>query len=330
MSHKRILVLGGAGLLGLLTAILGASITISGTPLEVLTAASNALRALSLSGVIGNLAAWAIVYLLAAPPLLWMLLQWRKREKHWSDLLAPLASLLIGMGMYALANPTRLAAPIIELARFWPLAYWTAALSALVCWAILISLQHLERSGALHLGSALSVLLLVAAALMVFAAVNAGVSQYLSLMAQTAEENMSMSPLLAAYDLGVNPAQMTSNTRWLLLALTILDVIPTLLGAVVLLWSMDLVQAVQTAPFTEEAVTLSEKMAAGCCRMVRANVLISVGSNLLQLAAFPHVAHTNFTVNLPLLPLLLSAALFLLCRLFQHGQQLQQDNDSII
>ena len=33
---------------------------------------------------------------------------------------------------------------------------------------------------------------------------------------------------------------------------------------------------------------------------------------------------------LPLLPLLLSAALFLLCRLFQHGQQLQQDNDSII
>ena len=330
MSHKRILVLGGAGLLGLLTAILGASITTSGAPLEVLTAASNALRALSLSGVIGNLAAWAIVYLLSSLPILWLLFQWRKREKHWSDLLAPLASLLIGMGMYALANPTRLDAPIIELVRFWPLAYWTAALSALVCWAILISLQHLERSSALHLGSALSVLLLVAAALMVFAAVNAGVSQYLSLIAQTAEGNTSTSPLLAAYDLGVDSVQMTSNTRWLLLALTILEAIPTLLGAVVLLWSMELVQAVQTAPFTEETVTLSEKMASGCCRMVRANVLISVAANLLQLAALPYVAHTTFAVNLPLLPLLLSAALFLLCRLFQHGQQLQQDNDSII
>ena len=330
MSHKRILVLGGAGLLGLLTAILGASITTSGAPLELLTAASDALRALSLSGVIGNLAAWAIVYLLAAPPLLWMLLQWRKREKHWSDVLAPLASLLIGMGMYALVNPTRLDAPIIELARFWPLAYWTAALSALVCWAILRTLQKLENSNSLRLGSALSVLLLIAAALMVFAAVNAGVSQFLSLMAQTAEGNTSTSPLLAAYDLGVDPVQMTSNTRWLLLSLTILDVIPTLLGAVVLLWSMELVQAVQTAPFTEETVNLSEKMASGCCRMVQANVLISVGANLLQLALLPYVAHTNFAVNLPLLPLLLSAALFLLCRLFQHGQQLQQDNDSII
>lgn len=330
MSHKRILVLGGAGLLGLLTAILGASITTSGAPLEVMTAASDALRALSLSGVIGNLAAWAILYLLSSLPILWLLFQWRKREKHWSDLLAPLASLLIGMGMYALANPTRLDAPIIELARFWPLAYWTAALSALVCWAILISLKNLGRSSALHLGSALSVLLLVAAALMVFAAVNAGVSQYLSLMAQTAKENTSMSPLLAAYDLGVDPAQMTSNTRWLLLTLTILDVIPTLLGAVVLLWSMDLVRAVQTAPFTEDTVVLSEKMASGCCRMVQANVLISVAANLLQLALLPYVAHTNFAVNLPLLPLLLSAALFLLCRLFQHGQQLQQDNDSII
>ena len=330
MSHKRILVLGGAGLLGLLTAILGALITTSGAPLEVLTTASDALRALSLSGVIGNLAAWAIVYLLSSLPILWLLFQWRKREKHWSDLLAPLASLLIGMGMYALANPTRLDAPIIELVQFWPLAYWTAALSALVCWAILISLQHLERSSALHLGSALSVLLLVAAALMVFAAVNAGVSQYLSLIAQTAEGNTSTSPLLAAYDLGVDSVQMTSNTRWLLLALTILEAIPTLLGAVVLLWSMELVQAVQTAPFTEETVTLSEKMASGCCRMVRANVLISVAANLLQLAALPYVAHTTFAVNLPLLPLLLSAALFLLCRLFQHGQQLQQDNDSII
>ena len=330
MSHKRILVLGGAGLLGLLTAILGALITTSGAPLEVLTTASDALRALSLSGVIGNLAAWAIVYLLSSLPILWLLFQWRKREKHWSDLLAPLASLLIGMGMYALANPTRLDAPIIELVQFWPLAYWTAALSALVCWAILISLQHLERSSALHLGSALSVLLLVAAALMVFAAVNAGVSQYLSLIAQTAEGNTSTSPLLAAYDLGVDSVQMTSNTRWLLLALTILEAIPTLLGAVVLLWSMELVQAVQTAPFTEETVALSEKMASGCCRMVRANVLISVAANLLQLAALPYVAHTTFAVNLPLLPLLLSAALFLLCRLFQHGQQLQQDNDSII
>ena len=204
MSHKRILVLGGAGLLGLLTAILGALITTSGAPLEVLTTASDALRALSLSGVIGNLAAWAIVYLLSSLPILWLLFQWRKREKHWSDLLAPLASLLIGMGMYALANPTRLDAPIIELALFWPLAYWTAALSALVCWVILLTLQKLKNSNSLHLSSALSVLLLIAAALMVFAAVNSGVSQYLSLIAQTAEGNTSTSPLLAAYDLGVD------------------------------------------------------------------------------------------------------------------------------
>lgn len=330
MSHKRILILSGAGLLGLLAAVLGTSITASSAPLTVLTTLSNALRALSLSGVAGNLAAWLLVYALSAPPVLWMLLQWHKLEKHWADFLAPLASLLIGMGLYVLANPTRMDAPVIELARFLPLAYWAAALSALVCWAILRTLHNLEHGISLSVGAALSTLLLAASALMVFAAVNGGVSEFLSLMLQTEQGNTSTSPLLAAYGLGTDLTQMTSNTRWLLLILTLLDMIPTLLGAVVLLWSMDLAQAVQTAPFAEETVVLSEKMAAWCCRMVQGTVLVSVASNLLQLAAFPHVAHTNFTVNLPLLPLLLSAALFLLCRLFQHGRQLQQDNDSII
>ena len=330
MSQKRIFLLGGAGLLGLLSAILSASTATSAAPLAALSAAGNALRALSLSGVLGNLVAWIIVYLLSAPPLIWMLLQWRKREKHWSDALAPLASLLVAMGLYAMVNPTRMDTPLLELAGFLPLAYWAAAVSALVCWAILLTLKKLEHSNSLYLGSAFSLLLFLASALMIFAAVKAGVSQFLALMAQTTEGNTSTSPLLAIYDLGVDPAQITSHTRWLLLALTVLDVVPTLLGAVVLLWSTDLVRAVQTAPFTEETVALSEKMASGCCRMVQANVLIGVGANLLQLAAFSHVAHTNFSVNLPLLPLLLSAALFLLCRLFQHGQQLQQDNDSII
>ena len=329
MVHRKWTVLGLAAFLGLLAALFSASSPLSGSLLELLTTAGSGLRSLSLSGLWGNLAAWLIVYLLSAPPVIWMLVQWHKREKHPLDILAGLSSLLIALGLYSLVNPTRMAAPIIELAQIWPLDFWTAALSALVCWIILLALDRLSRSEPGQLGSALSALLLLAAALMIFAAVSGCAARTLSLMMETSQGN-SADPMFGALDLGFDPSQLVKRTNLLLLVLALLDMVPTLLGALVLLWSCDLVQAVQDSPFSQETVSLSEKMAVWCTRMVQATVAVTLVSNLLQLFAFPHVARTDFSVSIPLLPLLLAAALFLLCRLFQRGNQLQQDSDSII
>ena len=61
-----------------------------------------------------------------------------------------------------------------------------------------------------------------------------------------------------------------------------------------------------------------------------ASLLLALGENLLQLALFSRLSTLHFSLDLPLIPLILSAALYLLCRCIQRGRELQEDNDSII
>ena len=58
--------------------------------------------------------------------------------------------------------------------------------------------------------------------------------------------------------------------------------------------------------------------------------VLALGRNLLQLALFSRLSTLHFSLNFPVIPLLLSAALYLLCRCVQRGRELQEDNDSII
>lgn len=299
--------------------------------LGLLETAGNWLRELSLSGVPGNLAAWCIVYALCAPPLALMALRWRKHPKVTADWLAPLASLLIFSGIYALVNPTHLDAPL-GLYQIWAPALWTAALSVLVCWGVLLALANMEQGDEAALTRALSALLVGIAALLVFSAVNGAVNECLALI-QQGEAGSTASDSLAAIALGETRMDVSiwnSRTAILLWVLAALELIPSLLGAVVLLWGADLVHAMQAEPFGEETVALCGKTAQSCRHVAAWSVLLCVGANLLQLIVLPYVAQTSFSVRLPLVTLLLSASLFLLCRCFQRGRELQEDSDSII
>lgn len=55
-----------------------------------------------------------------------------------------------------------------------------------------------------------------------------------------------------------------------------------------------------------------------------------MGGNLLQLLLLPQLRKVSFTMTLPLVSVALSAALFLLCRYFQQGKAIHDDNQSII
>ena len=73
-----------------------------------------------------------------------------------------------------------------------------------------------------------------------------------------------------------------------------------------------------------------KRQALGCRVVVQATVLISVFTNLLQLCLMGVMKSTNVSAYIPLFPLILAGALFLLCRLMEKGRALQEDSDSII
>ena len=215
------------------------------------------LRGLSLSGPLGNLAAWLITLLVCALPFLLVVLSRRWNSRGREDWLAGLMVPVLFSAVYCAVNPGLLPWPA---GVAFPLAAGGCLLSLLAAWLVL---KVLVTSG-------------------------------------------------------------------VLLVLALLELVPYLLGALTLLWGARLARSMVPQLFSPQASQLCLRTAEGCRQVVRAGALLSVFSNLLQLVLLGALRSTRFSVSIPLFPLLLAGTLFLLCRLLQRGQELQEDSDSII
>lgn len=288
----------------------------SGTGMDLsayLIQAGEGLRALSISGFWGNLAAWALVLALSALPLLLAFSRGRGSLTG-TDSLLPLSSLLLLLALFFAVNPTLLNQP---MPKYWVLGAAGSALCAVVCWLVLRLLEPMDRRDLPALAGLLALLLTACALLVAFSAGYSSTAAFLA-KAQTIQEGNTGAPTAA------------QTTIWLRGLLTILTAIPTLLGGGVLLWGSDLARTLARGPFEEEALAQCEKTANGCRRVIQAAVLISLGANLLQLVLSSALTSQSYTLSLPLSTLALAAALFLLCRCIQQGKALLDDNRSII
>ncbi len=281
-------------------------------PLEALPALGQWLRTLSLSGGRGNLAAWAVVLLLAALPALGLL--WRPRCK-WDFLLLAAAGGIFA-GLYLLVNPS-LVYPLPD-SEGRPLIAIAAAgcvSASLLAWAVLRCLSRAEQSGAP--ARALEKLLAFAAVLLGgLAAWSTGAAVLRQI------KDVAASNTMPGVDLG--------GTNFFIVLLAAADLIPTLLGCGVLFLAGRLARSMEADPFGEETIALSERLSHGCGRIAAVSVLVCAAGNLLQFIWMPFLHSMHFTVSFPVFPVLLAASLDLLCRYFQRAKAVSDDNDSII
>ena len=265
------------------------------------------LRQLSLSGTGGNLAAWALVLAVCALPLVFLLWRRHRQGRLWpEDALLVLMVPQIFALLYFLVNPTLLGGGMMELfpemRGFFSLAALGTLCSTGVAWLVLKMLRGLEDCPTQRLPGVLCPLLTGGAALMALAAGFGGASGFVQ-----GGEHVLLSGLL-----------------------TLMRAAPTLLGALVLLWGERLAEEMGRALFSEETARLCARTALGCRIAVQASVVLSLTANLLQLVLYPMLYTGQFSVEIPLFSLTLSAALYLLCRSLERGWELQADSDSII
>lgn len=143
-------------------ALLGAALALA-FPVEVtveglaapVTAVGQALRGLSLSGGAGNAAAWGIVLLVSALPLLpWFLL--RRRGRAVEDWLLVLLIPQVFALLYYAVNPTLIGS---MAADFLPLAQMLAMVSTALTWLVLRFLRGMAEAEGTRLVSAVPTLL---------------------------------------------------------------------------------------------------------------------------------------------------------------------------
>lgn len=273
--------------------------------------AGESLRSLSLSGFIGNLAAWVVTLLISALPLL---LLRKSRTRGWEDALPILAVPVLFMGIFYMVNPTWLNVPLTGMI---PLSGLPTALSLAAGWCILKWLRGLETAPDESLSATFRLLFRVCAVLLVAGAVFGQLSDLLTRWNGVKAGNTAVPDSIGL-------------TLAVLVLLAALRLIPDFLAGATLLWGGELAQALSGGNFDENGVELSKTTADSSRRAAQASVAVSAAANLLQLVLMGRLHDMTFKLEIPLLSLALSAGLFLVCRLLQRGRELQEDSDSII
>lgn len=318
MNRRNLALVAGAALLGGVLAVLGGMLGSTETA-SALSAPARwigcGLRELSLSGFWGNLAAWVLTLLVCALPVLLAL--WSGRWKGgWEgeDWLAVLMALVLFAALFYAVNPTLLARPLDTL---FPLSAGGCFLSLLVAWLVLSLLRGMEGCSQQRLLGALRPLLVGGAVVLSF---GAAAGQLAAFMAGSRE----------IFEGNTGDPEGAFFTCAVLLALALLELTPYVMGAITLLWGAELAREMEEELFGAAAVELCGRTALGCRFVVQATVLISVFTNLFQLCLMGVMKSTHVSAYIPLFPLILAGALFLLCRLMEKGRALQEDSDSII
>lgn len=275
-----------------------------------LLALGEGLRELSLSGFWGNLAAWGIVLLVSALPVAALILLDGKRRAADEWLLGLMSPVLLA-SFWLLVNPTHMGWMVREI---FPVAAGWTLLSMALAFVALRLLRALEEASRKKLARAFALLLYACAALTAFAAA----------LGQVLEGKEQWAEVVAG---NTNPGSLTPL---MILLLCLLSAAPGILSALTMLWGADLALALGREDFDEAGVALCERTALACRMVAQATVVLAVSGNLIQLALLEQLRATHFSLTMPLVSLLLSVGLMLLCRLLQRGQELQKDSDSII
>ena len=321
MTWRRGALLFFAALAGALIPLIP-TVQVAGAMTAPIELAGGLLRELSLSGPGGNVLAWALVLLAAGLPLLLLVLPPNRGRRHWEDIFLPASSLLLIGLAFCAANPSYLND---DFGTTWLIAAAVVWVSLLVFWGVLRLLRGMEEAPLEKLSGVLRILLVGCAALLVFAAAARGSGAVVEI--NDSQQDWTLFLAVASVP---EPTGLTAD-QFFVLALPLLELIPDLLGAWMLLLAADLTTALAREPFGEESVGQCVTTARWSRLAIQVTLVLALVINFVKLFWFDYLSGlVEISLDIPLIPLILSAALYLLCRCVQRGRELQEDNDSII
>ncbi len=325
MTWRRGALLFFAALAGALIPLIP-TVQVAGAMTAPIELAGGLLRELSLSGPGGNVLAWALVLLAAGLPLLLLVLPPNRGRRHWEDIFLPASSLLLIGLAFCAANPSYLND---DFGTTWLIAAAVVWVSLLVFWGVLRLLRGMEEAPLEKLSGVLRILLVGCAALLVFAAAARGSGAVVEI--NDSQQDWTLFLAVASVP---EPTGLTAD-QFFVLALPLLELIPDLLGAWMLLLAADLTAALAREPFGEESVGQCVTTARWSRLAIQVTLVLALVINFVKLFWFDYLLglveiSLDIPLDIPLIPLILSAALYLLCRCVQRGRELQEDNDSII
>lgn len=270
------------------------------------------LRALSLSGRVGNGAAMLLWAAISLVPFAYAL-KWRGcAERKWEN--AALYALSVGLFavLYCMVNPAA-ATPKLPLAGKDMLRALKAALGCAAVWSIAVCYGVLRLLRLFRAGDTAKLLQYLRSMLMALCALFVGCIAYVC-----AAELISA---LGAAETGADRA--FAALRFLK------DSLPYAMDTAVTLAAMTLIEKL-LAGDGAAAVAAAEKLSHLCCAALALITAAGVALNCLQMLFMSGLTQVNAAVELPLMSLAFVLCALLLARLIRENKRLSDDNDLFI
>lgn len=270
------------------------------------------LRALSLSGAVGNIAAILFYALICLLPVGLLVCRYLKGRAHWEDVLLPIISASMFYALYLLINPALAGDRYFVTAK--PLLNGLV-LALLISWAVLY-LLHLafeDRKGVEKCGA---ILLFSMAAAYVY-------SVFYCVPAIVVKE-------IAAVNAANTDHSVLGLSYFAILLRGAAQALPYALNiaAVYLAWL--LLRQASDDRYSQQTLARSNRLARFCRTALTVDVLLGAGVYVIQLCLAPGLRSLSVMVHFPLGSMAVALAALLLSRLIGEGKQMKDDNDLFV
>ncbi len=320
MKTKKLYI--ALAIFGLICAVTGAQpVAASGTYAVIIAfpfqQIALGLRALSLSGSGGNIAAISIYVLLCLLPSL-VALFWYRKKLYGEDVLIPIFSTTMFVAIYFMINPALLSGSYGE--EFFPIlrlilggACWCVVIS----WAVLKLVRRSREADRAGVQALLKICLGLMAFFFAAVACAGAVGDFAASYEELREGNT------AGY---VN----LSLTTVFLAVKAIISALPYALDAIVAVKGMELLTAMAADPYSAGTVEKGEGLATFAVMSLKLTIVLSLVFNLLQLVFIEKLLVVDMELVLPLVSIAFMLCALLLSRLIRENKALKDDNDMFI
>lgn len=276
------------------------------------------LRALSLSGGVGNVAAIVLYAVFCLLPGLAGLVLVKKQKAHGEDILLLIQSILLFFVMYLMVNPHLQEESLGQIQSLMGTEMLGIVVySILAGWAALRILRKCFAAEQGKLMDYLNALLTAVAAFLTLTAFGTGLDGLLDSFTNLRNENRG--------------TENTLGLTYVFLTLQYaVNILPNVLSCGVIGHAVEMLAEMKQETYSDAVIAGAEKLSASCGRMIKIVVTTNICFNLLQLMFMKNLRVVNTVIQLPLTTLVLAIALLLMARFIRSHKELKEENDYFI
>ena len=280
---------------------------------------ADGLRWLSLRGEIENIFAWIIYIGICLIPIIYLIVRWIKKVARRGDVLLVIVSILMFINIYYAINPG-LAAGVLSpegLTESGIFAVSSVIYTVLLSYVVFRLLGRYQASGTQSLIGSLKVLLTMMASFTVIVLTIVIPGSIMKEIQVVMEANTGY-----YQGFGLNNA--------FIIIRELNRIVPIGYELVILSVVYDFMNAFAEDPYCSETIAIAEKLEMTCKNAIIWTLLVSVGTNVLQLFFNARILASHYDINISFTSLFFLLVVMLLGKHFRDTAVIKEENDLFV